>query len=104
MKKQLILIAALVVANMAMAFADTTIIQSGYVLLPTIDETLVGDRECKSGGPGSTQCSTDAGIAIDGGASTGCSVTCANDYYACCGINCTCLHYKTVKWGEHSVK
>lgn len=34
-------------------------------------------ENCDAGGPGSPSCSVDYGI-------TGCSVTCASPYYACC--------------------
>ena len=36
-----------------------------------------GGAACKSGGPGSTQCSATHGV-------DSCSVTCASGYYACC--------------------
>lgn len=46
---------------------------------------------CYNGGPGATSCSIDAGIEIAGwGVSGACSVSCKGEYYACCGIRCTC--------------
>ncbi len=44
-------------------------------------------RDCHSGGPGSTSCSTH-------GQTYSCTVTCGSGYYACCdmsGIECTCI-------------
>lgn len=52
------------------------------------------EGNCHSGGPGSTQCSINAGTTIIGvGVSAGCSVTCGAGYYACCGLTCTCIQY-----------
>ena len=46
---------------------------------------------CLKGGPGKTYCEIDANyytrIGRTGG---GCSVTCADGYYACCGAHCYC--------------
>ncbi len=35
-----------------------------------------------------------AGIDINGETSVGCSVTCDEGYYACCGLTCKCLPEK----------
>jgi hypothetical protein len=46
---------------------------------------------CWNGGVGSSSCSIDGGIQINGyGVSSSCSVSCTAGYYACCGIRCTC--------------
>ncbi len=51
---------------------------------------------CYAGGPGSVQCSVEAGADIAGyGISAGCSVTCYNGatHYACCSLRCVCVPY-----------
>jgi hypothetical protein len=40
-----------------------------------------GGMTCNSGGPGATQCAVSGGA---GSINSGCEVTCANGYYACC--------------------
>ncbi len=49
-----------------------------------------GVNTCSSGGPGATSCSIDDPI-------SGCSVSCASGYYACCSAgsnNCYCVEHK----------
>ena len=58
-------------------------------------ETLASDEAwnpyCYNGGEGSTSCSIEGGLSIlEYGVSAGCSVSCEDGYYACCGIRCTC--------------
>lgn len=45
---------------------------------------------CYNGGPGNKSCSIAAGVEINGSTSIGCSVTCIDGYYACCGLSCIC--------------
>lgn len=46
---------------------------------------------CYIGGVGAISCSISPGIEILGfGITSGCSVTCRDGFYACCGITCTC--------------
>ena len=51
------------------------------------EQTAIADKEtatteCYSGGNGTRHC---------GETSVGCSVTCDEGYYACCGLTCKCL-------------
>lgn len=47
---------------------------------------------CHNGGPGASACSIAKGITISGfGVTKGCSVACNSGYYACCGMQCTCV-------------
>ncbi|MDE6541275.1 MAG: hypothetical protein K2L74_04620, partial [Muribaculaceae bacterium] len=47
--------------------------------------------QCYSGGPGTNTCEVPAGIDINGETTVGCAVTCADGYYACCGLRCICV-------------
>ena len=47
--------------------------------------------ESYGGQNGTPHCATPAGIDINGETSVGCSVTCDEGYYACCGLTCKCL-------------
>lgn len=60
------------------------------------EQTAIADKEtatteCYSGGNGTRHCDIPAGIDINGETSVGCSVTCDEGYYACCGTTCKCL-------------
>ena len=47
---------------------------------------------CSSGGQGASGCETSAGADFGpAGASKGCGVTCKDNYYACCSVNCRCV-------------
>lgn len=48
------------------------------------------DPECRTGGRGSASCRIAPGVDIGGTRTIGCSVTCEDGYYACCGLRCTC--------------
>lgn len=53
-----------------------------------------GADECYNGGRGAISCTISPGTVLnDGSVSTGCSVTCGGNYYACCGRQCTCKSY-----------
>lgn len=46
---------------------------------------------CHAGGRDASSCSIDATFHVCiGGVGGGCSVTCTNGTYACCGLNCEC--------------
>lgn len=63
--------------------ADVEALSSGDVSL--------GNPICVTGGVGSTQCSIEGGASVSGyGVSIGCSVSCGEGYYSCCGLRCTC--------------
>ena len=48
--------------------------------------------DCYSGGPGSSNCTIEAGVKFLGiEIKVGCSVTCGEGYYACCGLRCVCV-------------
>lgn len=55
----------------------------------TTDTTAIA--QCYSGGPGTNTCEVPAGIDINGETTVGCAVTCADGYYACCGLRCICV-------------
>lgn len=57
-------------------------------IIEEIDDIIHG--ECLSGGPGALSCSISGGINTDFGVSFGCSVTCKDTEYACCGFGCKC--------------
>lgn len=95
--KKLSILFVLIVANMAVALASigATGSQEPEVLVADIASTAAST--CTAGGPGSTQCSIQAGQSIDGGVSIGCSVTCNHEFYACCGVDCKCVSYIAAK-------
>lgn len=49
------------------------------------------DLTCKTGGPGNLECKIEPGIKIGDFVSIGCSVTCREGNYACCGVRCACV-------------
>jgi hypothetical protein len=52
----------------------------------------IESSQCYNGGQGASSCSIDGGIDIAGsGVSAACSVSCKEDYYACCSLRCTCV-------------
>lgn len=56
-----------------------------------ISSSASAKSECYSGGPGTSTCEIPAGIDINGETTVGCSVTCSDGYYACCGLTCKCM-------------
>lgn len=46
---------------------------------------------CINGGVGAASCQISPGIKIGNDISVGCSVTCNEGSYACCGIGCYCI-------------
>ena len=99
MKK--IIICTAILFSMAIGYLNNSSKQEENPLLLTDVEALSveGDAAsddsfnpyCYNGGKGSASCSIEGGITIAGyGVSGGCSVSCHEGYYACCGIRCTC--------------
>lgn len=83
MKKLYLAIALLAVVNVAL-FADET--------QPTTQENEVtGKVTCVNGGYGASACSISKGHKIGDIVTAGCSVSCAEGAYACCGERCICI-------------
>lgn len=89
MKQNLLAVALLILANAVLGLLGCSKTSEGT------ETTADSDRiACHSGGPGHKTCEIAAGIAIDGGITTSCSVTCEDGYYACCGLECRCYPEK----------
>ena len=68
---------------------ESDLLLANIETLADVDEAW--NPYCLHGGTGSTSCSIEAGVSIlEFGVSEGCSVSCKDGYYACCGIRCTC--------------
>lgn len=106
MKKQLIyIVAGLLVANAGLFMASSCSKNTTGSAVKTEEEKIEEivknpkelakrhDTDCYYGGKGSTSCSIPAGVEINGDVSIGCSVTCDDGYYACCGLSCICRPY-----------
>lgn len=91
MKPNLLVIVLLLCANLALGLLACSGSQQGDG-----EQTASGDDAitCYYGGPGNESCEIAAGIDIDGGISTSCSVTCEEGFYACCGLECRCYPEK----------
>ena len=93
MKRLHIVILALVVLNLAL-FANTTA-QTETPTSPAQTERTpapVDSNGCAFGGRGASSCNIAPGILLSNGSTTiGCSVTCNEGYFACCGASCTCI-------------
>ncbi len=88
MKKSLMLIAALAAANLILLACRS---ESGSAEAASGTPTAAADTvTCVYGSPGATTCSIDPGVHTPEGISPGCSVSCGEGYYACCGMTCTC--------------
>lgn len=83
MKKMYLAIALLAMVNVAL-FADGT--------QPTTAESEETEKvTCVNGGEGASACSIDKGHKIGDIVTTGCSVSCGEGTYACCGERCICI-------------
>lgn len=94
------IIAFLCLANVAIfAYGESETGNVGNDSIAAVDSLAVPSdslppvTECLAGGPGSNYCIVPAGVDINGGVTGGCSVTCSEGYYACCGIRCICKPY-----------
>ena len=97
MKKMIFVLAVLLVAASATTYVYSKNASDGiaYIVQNNI-ETLSSDdmdgSSCFAGGPGAVSCSLSAGASGGGvGGSAGCTVTCGDGYYACCGGGCKCI-------------
>lgn len=102
MKKQLqLLLLFLAMANVYLCANSNVSSKKSDISLYEIERGVLDPPEndldilptiCKNGGKGAEACSIEAGADVMGsGVSTGCSVTCRDGYYACCGFSCTCI-------------
>lgn len=100
--KKTIVIAFLTLASIALscyaiAENDPTPAVSDTIVAAETEAVVATDTitpHCYNGGSGSLSCEIPAGIELPGGVSMGCSVSCREGYYACCGIGCVCLPEK----------
>lgn len=98
MKTTLRLFAALLVANLAIyacTSQDEQSVPKGETIAEESGVTDIMDipvekLTCHTGGPGKAECKIEPGIKIGDFVSGGCSVSCYDGYYACCGIRCIC--------------
>lgn len=89
----LLTLASIALSCYAIAENNTTPAVSDTIVVSEI-EVVATDTitpHCYNGGSGSQSCEIPAGIKLPGGVTTGCSVSCFEGFYACCGLNCVCL-------------
>ena len=61
--------------------------EAGY---GTFTDVPIDELTCYKGGSGHAECKIEPGIKIGDFVTMGCSVSCQEGYYACCGIRCIC--------------
>lgn len=88
--KQIFALLVLVVLNIAV-FAYASEGSDTIAVAEAVATDTTATMECFSGGPSSPSCSVPSGIKIGNETSVGCSVSCMEGYYACCGVRCICL-------------
>lgn len=94
--KQVLALLVLVVLNIAVfAYASEGNDTTAVAAVVAVDSTAT--MECFAGGPSSPGCSVPAGIKIGNEITGGCSVSCMEGYYACCGVRCICLPNDTIQ-------
>lgn len=95
MKKLYFIVLVLIGVNAAMfCVEDSNAKTSVPQTIEEIEVLAEGEPTCHSGGIGSTACSIEAGVELEGGLSGGCSVTCGGGFFACCDFHCTCIESK----------
>lgn len=61
--------------------------EAGY---ESFEEIPIDELTCYTGGKGQSECKVEPGVKIGDFVTMGCSVTCGEGYYACCGLRCVC--------------
>lgn len=83
---------AFLAISLSIVVLNTTTKQQSNLTLDSVEVLTFGEGDCISGGHGAKSCSVQGGIKIDGvGSSVECSVSCYDDFYACCGFGCHCI-------------
>ena len=96
MKKMYLIVLLLIMANaffVGVSAMDSSA-ERNNLGLNDIETLSDGTESCWSGGYGAKSCSISAGVHWGFGISTGCSVSCEDNYYACCALRCHCV-FKT---------
>lgn len=104
MKTATLILALLLGLNVCLAFRpannesnDTTVV----VLNDTLVELTNKDSDyvkalrkmkCVAGGVGASSCYVPYAV-TENGTTAGCSVSCSEGFYACCGVRCVCVPY-----------
>lgn len=104
MKTAVVIMCLLIGANICLAFRsadnespDTTVV----VLNDTLVEVVKKDSDyvkalrkmkCISGGAGAKSCFVPYAV-TENGTTGGCSVSCTEGFYDCCGVRCVCVPY-----------
>lgn len=92
MKKVIFVLVCSIAISLSAAFVSNRF-NKNSIFFQNVD--LLAENEgsdCYSGGPGSSNCTIEAGVKFLGiEIKVGCSVTCGEGYYACCGLRCVCV-------------
>lgn len=108
MKKYYLIIAMLAAVNIVLSVGcakssnerigqneDVTALADGVT--EETDESTGADKKvtCLSGGIGATECKIGGGHKIGDIITEGCSISCGEGTYACCGERCVCIEYES---------